>query len=158
MSSRKRKSNEVSAASFLASDTQFIVASVTGDNTERVENLKKLIVCAERLASEARASYISIKEAQNECHYCDNKRTRNCSECANALCAVDDVCCESCTDCKNPLCLDNPNHECGSRCEAGCGRKVCNHCWYSTMCEQTGGCKACLDDYECIDCEICDGH
>jgi hypothetical protein len=86
---------------------------------------------------------------------CACKEALVCQEC------VDDdkkeepfnCCCEGCENII--VCLAG---ECDyGDCEA-CGSRACQGCMTETRCGNTKLCEVCAEDYDCVDCDMCDGY
>ena len=91
--------------------------------------------------------------ADDSCTICDMPANRECVECEDTMCEECETTCDfGCTDVR---CLHGDDGcWCGNR--KGCGRSVCSNCVVSTQCRNdVAGCQACLDDYDCLDCDQC---
>lgn len=91
--------------------------------------------------------------ADDSCTICDMPANRECVECEDTMCEECETTCDfGCTDAR---CLHGDDGcWCGNR--KGCGRSVCSICVVSTECgNDVAGCQACLDDYDCPDCDQC---
>ena len=91
--------------------------------------------------------------ADDSCTICDMPANRECVECEDTMCEECETTCDfGCTDVR---CLHGDDGcWCGNR--KGCGRSVCSNCVVSTECgNDVAGCQACLDDYDCPDCDQC---
>ena len=151
MPPRKRKQVDVTADALVETEAKCVVAGVQADQ----EAFKKLIAFGNSLVKEATASLKAARKAQLNCTYCVKRTESNCFECDVALCGE---CNEKCKDYEKPFCR---SEACCRRCDFygnGCEERVCDLCWCTTTCENTGGCQKCCNENVCADCDICEGN
>ena len=156
---RKRKTTDVTAEALIATGAQAIVVSAGTDETI----LTNLIRLCKKMKSAASKQLKVVKLSAAKCgqNGCKNKSDKHCGICSVAICdeCLEDPC-GVCCECEKPCCED-----CGQTCDFndgggnGCGDTVCVNCVVTTKCErEVGGCQQCLDDYDCPDCDQCDGY
>ena len=92
-------------------------------------------------------------DSDDSCKFCGIPANRECVECEAIICDDCEIKCDF--GCTNDGCLHSDDGcRCGNR--KGCGRSVCSDCVVSTECgNDVAGCQACLDDYDCPDCDQC---
>jgi hypothetical protein len=90
------------------------------------------------------------------CSKCADSNLTECYGGCSKLCITceDDEAPECPGGCERRLCVLCDH---GAEC-AECGKEPCNSCATKTPCENADLCRACVDDYDCVDCDYCERY
>ena len=107
------------------------------------EQLAELVSFGNELAAAAAAELKKKNKGCRTCKSCGKPANNECMECEHLMC----------DSCENKCDFEDG---CGGE---GCGRSICSECLVTTeCCRDVGGCQACLDEYDCPDCDECAGY
>ena len=140
--------------------------------TQAVTTLEGLVKFSADLKTLAEKKINETKLQMNVCEKCEEKKegppsssSRSvvglCADCQVAICKECQFTCACddatlmCEDCISTCHFDN-----GLDGDVGCGQYVCKTCWTTTPCDRSdvGGCEECCEEFDCLDCDQCNGY
>ena len=175
--------DDITAQNLLKSNLADLIASAHGD----LSILQQLIKFADNLKDAAQTAHNTTLAHSTKCSIetciggahltaadferCECKKFRVCSDCRDGREAdeddsedddvdpVDDDILkenygvENCVGCENMLCEECEHNTCEY-----CHSRICDNCTLTSLCGYQKYCENCKDEFECPDCDVCDGY